>query len=74
MLAKMLRVGWHREHFLSPLLQLHAAQGGFEVGCAVVCDCNHQVGEAHLARAFAKARRVPWRHRRHAGKAQGQGD
>ncbi|KAJ9108805.1 hypothetical protein QFC21_000125 [Naganishia friedmannii] len=27
----VLRVGWHREHFLSPLLQLHAAKGGFEL-------------------------------------------
>jgi hypothetical protein len=27
----VLKVGWHREHFLSPLLQLHAAKGGFEV-------------------------------------------
>lgn len=27
----VLRVGWHREHFLSPLLQLHAAKNGFEV-------------------------------------------
>ncbi|KAG7571110.1 hypothetical protein FFLO_00935 [Filobasidium floriforme] len=27
----VLKVGWHREHFLSPLLQLHAAKGGFEL-------------------------------------------
>jgi hypothetical protein len=31
----VLKVGWHREHFLSPLLQLHAAKGGFEVSIPV---------------------------------------
>lgn len=45
MATKLLRVGWHREHFLSPLLQLVAADAGKTIE---LVECPGGTGEMQV--------------------------